>query len=68
MQNNPVEAQKAFEEALPSMLAGQNYLTGVTAIFYLVRLAYYMGRLDRAEALCWEWKVKFAELAGAKPD
>lgn len=65
MQNNPVEAQKAFEEALPFMLEAHNYLTGATTIFYQARLAYYLGHLDRAEALCREWKVRFAEMAGA---
>jgi LuxR family maltose regulon positive regulatory protein len=64
MQNNPAEAQKAFEEALPFMLEAHNYLTSVTAIFYQARLAFYLGQLDRAEALCREWKVKFAEMAG----
>ena len=63
MQNNPVEANQAFEEALPFMLEGHNYLTGVTAIFYQARLAYYLGQLDRAEMLCRQWKVKFAEIA-----
>ncbi len=64
MQNRPVEAQRAFEEALPFQLEASNYLGGVTNIFYQVRLAYYLGQLDRAEALCREWKEKFAEMAG----
>jgi len=64
MQNRPVEAQKAFEEALPFQLEASNYLGGVTNIFYQVRLAYYLGQLDRAEALCREWKEKFTEMAG----
>ncbi len=68
MQNNPLEARQAFEEGLPSMLEAQNYLTSVTAIFYLARLAYYQGEQERAEALCRQWKVKFAELAGFAPD
>lgn len=68
MQNNPVEAQKAFAEALPFMLESHNYLTSVTAIFYQARLAYYLGQLEKAEALCREWKVKFAEMTGATRD
>lgn len=63
MQNNPLEAYQAFEEALPLMLSGRNYLTGATAIFYQARIVYYLGQLDRAEALCRNWKVKFAEIA-----
>ena len=65
MQGHAREAQQAFEEALPSMLEAQNYLTGVTAIFYQARLAYYLGQLERAEALCRQWKEKFAQMAGA---
>jgi LuxR family transcriptional regulator, maltose regulon positive regulatory protein len=62
MQNNPLEGQKAFEETLPAMLEGNNYLTAVTCIFYLARLAYYLGDLERAEALCLEWKAKYAAI------
>jgi LuxR family maltose regulon positive regulatory protein len=64
MQNHPLEAQKAFDDALPFMLEAHNYLTGATAIFYQARLAYYLGQLDRAEALCREWKARFAQMAG----
>jgi LuxR family maltose regulon positive regulatory protein len=31
-------------------------------------LAYYLGQLDQAEALCRQWKVKFAEVAGSAPE
>lgn len=65
MQNNIIEAQKAFEEALPFMLEANNYLGGVTCIFYPARLAYYLGQIDRAETLCQQWKGKFSELAGS---
>lgn len=64
MQNRPLEAQKAFEEALPFQLEAGNYLGGVTNIFYQVRLAYYLGQLDHAEAFCREWKEKLTEMAG----
>ena len=64
MENRPLEAQRAFEAALPFQLEASNYLGAVTNIFYQVRLTYYQGQLDRAEALCQEWKEKFAEMAG----
>ncbi len=67
MQNNPLESEQAFWDGLPSMLESQNYLSAVTAIFYLARLAYYQGRLDDAESLCQQWKIKFAEIAGIAP-
>lgn len=38
---------------------------GVITIFYQTRLAYYLGRLDRAETLCWEGKEKFTEMASS---
>ncbi len=64
IQSNAIEAQKAFEEALPFMMEAGNYLGGVTSIFYQVRLAYYLGQLDHAEALCRQWKEKFVAMAG----
>jgi LuxR family transcriptional regulator, maltose regulon positive regulatory protein len=67
MQNNPVESEQAFWETMPFMLESQNFLSAATAIFYLARLAYYQGRLEQAEALCREWKGKFAEAAGIAP-
>ncbi len=63
MQNNPVEAQKAFEDALPLMLSAGNFLGAVADLFYQARLAFYMGHIDRAEMICHEWKRKFAEMA-----
>ncbi len=65
MQNHPAEAQKAFEDALPSMLEADNYLGAVTNIFYQARLAFYMGQLDRAEMLCKQWKTTFTDMAGS---
>jgi LuxR family maltose regulon positive regulatory protein len=63
MQNLPEEARKAYEETLLLMTGGNNYLTTVTCVFYLARLAYYVGDLDRAEALCREWKARYAAMA-----
>jgi LuxR family maltose regulon positive regulatory protein len=63
MQNNPVGAQKAFEEALPFMLDAGNFLGSVADLFYQARLAFYMGHLERAELICQQWKQKFAEIA-----
>jgi LuxR family maltose regulon positive regulatory protein len=65
MQNNPVGAQKAFEEALPFMLSAGNFLGAVADLFYQARLAFYMGDQDRAELLCQEWKNKFTEMANS---
>ncbi len=65
MQNNPVGAQKAFEEALPFMLNAGNYLGSVADLFYQARLAFYTGHPDRAEAICQEWKKKFTEMAAS---
>ena len=64
MQNHPAEAQRAFEEAFPYMLEANNYLTAVTCVFYLSRLAYYQGDLERAEASCRQWKSRFASMIG----
>ena len=63
MQNNPIGAQKAFEDSLPSQLEAGNYLGAVTNIFYQARLAFYTGHLDRAENLLRQWKVRFTEMA-----
>jgi len=65
MQNNPVGAQKAFEEALPYMLNAGNFLGAVADLFYQARLAFYTGHQDDAEMLCQQWKKRFAEMAGA---
>ncbi len=63
MQNNPVGAQKAFEEALPSMLEGRNFLGAVAATFYMARMAFYMQHIDQGEVVCRHWKKIFAEIA-----
>jgi len=63
MQNNPVGAQKAFEEALPFMLNAGNFLGAVADLFYQARLAFYTGHQDRAEMICQEWRKKFTEMA-----
>ena len=63
MQNNPVNAQKAFEEALPFMLNAGNFLGAVADLFYQARLAFYMGQMDRGEKICQEWKKKFTQMA-----
>jgi LuxR family maltose regulon positive regulatory protein len=63
MQNNPVEGLKAFEEALPYMLASRNFLGAVAATFYMSRLALYMEHIDRGEAVCQHWKKVFDEMA-----
>jgi LuxR family transcriptional regulator, maltose regulon positive regulatory protein len=65
MQNDPVRAQKAFEEALPFMLNAGNFLGSVADLFYQARLAFYTGHQDRAEMLCQQWKRRFAEMAGS---
>jgi LuxR family transcriptional regulator, maltose regulon positive regulatory protein len=67
MQNQPEEAGKAFEEALPFELEARNYLSAVTTIFYQARLAFYQGQLARAEMLCRHWKRMFTEMAGSTP-
>ncbi len=56
MQNNPPEALKAFEQALPSMLESRNFLGAVAATFYMARLAFYMQDIDRGEMVCQHWK------------
>jgi LuxR family maltose regulon positive regulatory protein len=63
MQNNPIGAQKAFDEALPFMLNAGNFLGAVADLFYQARLALYMGHIDHAEMLCHDWKKKFTEMA-----
>ena len=65
MQNNPVSAQKAFEEALPFMLNAGNFLGAVADLFYQARLAFYKGHADDAEVICQEWKKKFETMASA---
>jgi LuxR family maltose regulon positive regulatory protein len=65
MQNNPLGAQKAFEEALPFMLNAGNFLGAVADLFYQARLAFYTGHSERAEMICRQWKQKFAEMAGS---
>ena len=64
MQNNPLGAQKAFEEALPLMLNAGNFLGSVAALFYQARLAFYMGHSERAEMFCRQWKGRFADMVG----
>jgi LuxR family maltose regulon positive regulatory protein len=63
MQNNPIDAQTAFEASLPSQLEAGNFLGAVTNIFYQARLAFYTGHLDQAELLCRQWKFRFTEMA-----
>ena len=65
MQNNPVGAQKAFEEALPFMLNAGNFLGAVADLFYQARLAFYEGDVDQAEMICQEWKKKFETMASS---
>jgi LuxR family maltose regulon positive regulatory protein len=65
MQNDPEEARKAFDETLPFMLEANNYLGGVTCIFYKARLSYYLGQLDHAEMLCRTWREQFVMMAGS---
>lgn len=65
MKNNPADAQKAFEDALPFMLNAGNFLGAVADLFYQARLAFYKGKIDDAETLCQQWRKKFAELASA---
>lgn len=65
MQNDPVKAQKAFEDALPSMLEAGNYLGAVAATFYMSRLAFYMVHVDRGEMVCQQWKKTFTDHASA---
>ncbi len=65
MQNHPDGAQKAFEEGLPFMLEAGNFLSAVTDIFYQARLAFYTGQLDRADALCQQWRIRFTQLASS---
>lgn len=63
MQNNPIGAQKAFEDALPSMLESRNFLGAVAATFYMSRMAFYMQHIDRGESVCQHWKGVFTEMA-----
>ena len=63
MQNDPVRAQKAFEDALPSMLEAGNYLGAVAATFYMSRFAYYMVNVDHGEMVCQQWRQKFLDMA-----
>ena len=65
MQNDPVGAQKAFEDALPFMLNAGNFLGAVADLFYQARLAFYTGHRERAEMICQEWKRKFGEIASS---
>ena len=65
MQNDPVKAQKAFEDSLPSMLEAGNYLGAVAATFYMSRFAFYMEGVDHGEMVCQQWKKKFLDLAYA---
>jgi len=65
MQNNTTEAHKPLEEALTFALEAGNILGAVTVIVYQARLAYYTGQLDLAASLCQQWKMRFAEMAGA---
>ncbi len=61
IRNDPVGADQAFNEALPYMLEGDNFLGVVTGVIYQARLAYILGNLDQAEKLCRQWQGKFAE-------
>jgi LuxR family maltose regulon positive regulatory protein len=65
MQNDPVEAQKAFEDSLPSMLEAGNYLGAVAATFYMSRFAFYMVSVDHGEVVCRQWKKKFEDIVNA---
>ncbi len=65
MQNQPAEAQQAFEQAMPSMLESGNFLGAVAAAFYMSRLAFYQAGTERGEQVCRHWKTVFAEISGA---
>ena len=69
MQNNPIEAQRAFEDAMPSSLESRNFLSAVAASFYMSRLAFYMQSVDRGEIVCQHWKKVIRDVASfSDPD
>ena len=69
MQNNPVEAQKAFEDVMHPSLASRNFLSAVAASFYMSRLVFYMQSVDRGETVCQHWKEVIQDAASSSvPD
>jgi LuxR family transcriptional regulator, maltose regulon positive regulatory protein len=69
MQNNPMEAQQAFEDVMPPSLRSRNFLSAVAASFYLSRLAFYMQSVDRGETVCQHWKKVIGDVAvSSAPD